>query len=55
MKLRRQSCKVVLILAALVAVILLRGTANAGDTYRVIYKFQGSSDGCEPVSLPAVG
>jgi uncharacterized repeat protein (TIGR03803 family) len=54
-KLRRQSRRAVLTLAALLAVILLKGTANAADTYRVIYDFgHSSSDGWLPVGVPAV-
>jgi uncharacterized repeat protein (TIGR03803 family) len=52
--LRRQSRKVVLILAALVAVVLLGGTANAADTYRVIHDFGQGSDGWLPVGVPVV-
>jgi len=54
--LRRQSRKVVLILAALVAVVLLGGTADAGgQAYRVIYDFGYiSSDGWFPVGIPAL-
>ena len=55
MKLCRQSRRVVLVLAVLVAVIPLRVTANAVDTYRVIYDFgQGCPSAWEPVGIPAV-
>jgi uncharacterized repeat protein (TIGR03803 family) len=56
LKLNSFLSSVALALATFIAVVMLGGAASARDgAYRVIYKFQGSSDGCEPVSLPAVG
>jgi uncharacterized repeat protein (TIGR03803 family) len=55
MKPNWQSGRVVLILASLISIVLLEGIADArGTAYRVIYNFQGSSDGWEPVGVPAV-
>jgi len=55
-KLRRQSRKVIFMLAALVAIVLLGGAVNArGQSYRVIYDFgRTSADGWFPAAVPAV-
>jgi uncharacterized repeat protein (TIGR03803 family) len=54
MKLSRHAGKVVLTLATLIAMVLRAGIADArGQAYRVIYDFRGSSDGWEPVGVPA--
>ena len=56
MELCRQSRKLILMMAALVAIVLLGGAANArGQAYRVIYDFGYiSSDGWFPVGIPAL-
>ena len=55
MKFSKHARQVVLTLAVLVATVLLGGTANAADTYRVIYDFgHTSSDGWFPVGVPVV-
>src|ERR1700733_8473667 len=55
MKPNWRSGRIVLILTALMAAVLLGGTANASDAYRVIYDFgHDSQDGWAPNGLPAV-
>jgi len=53
MKLSKHSGQVILMLATLIAIGLLGGTASA-ETYRVIHNFQGTSDGWGPMGVPAV-
>jgi len=56
MKRNWHSNSLIFALAALIAMLMLTGAANAADHgYRTIYRFKGGNDGWEPSGIPAVG